>query len=262
MSISNLIASFRALFITPPPPDDDILPPELRLKVFSFLELKDREHCLRVCTLWQRIASDSTFWPFPEIAFGKDKWKTYWNHDVGDEPPIPFAFHTILKEKSRRFPEKRVEEVCRLCLAPQNVNLKKLVELVQATTKRGKPIECRFKKTELFENISPKRSYWFLISKYLLEGTRGKSREQQLAIIAEVPGEKIPIPLEVAIGVLSEFEESGERLLNEDPWSYTRTEEEGVTVGGFVSTPALHINDVTSVDDESEGVLSVIRNSA
>ena len=102
----------------------------------------------------------------PKIAFGKEKWATYFG-DVGEEPPLPPNIYEILQRRPPFLNGKSIEETHMLTLIPRDVNgtpltLKSINELVQSPLQGNKAYcESRYKDC----NRAIATSYWVLMAK-------------------------------------------------------------------------------------------------
>ncbi len=114
-----------------------------------------------------------------------------------------------------------------------------------------------------FGDESPGESYWLLLTRDVLSGSRNKSYSAQKEMVGRHArvGYRLPHALEAATGILLYHARTGERLLGDAPWTYTCCQEliayKGnhypLVVGGF-SSGGLHVYDVYYVYD-SHGVL-------
>jgi NLR family CARD domain-containing protein 3 len=130
---------------------------------------------------------------------------------------------------------------------PFNLNL--LEELIQHPKGGGHATEYRYYASGLQQQFgaqSPTSSYWVLMTREVLEGSKMETYENQKALVAryakrtDLPYE-LPGALEAATAILSHYARSGERLYTDDPWTYTRCRELiannkwPAIVGGFSS---------------------------
>ena len=184
----------------------------------------------------------------PSIAFGKAKWLQYFG-EIGEEPPLPLSIHQILQSQSPIWPRKQVVETHMLVLIPRTVNgmpftLDALEQLIQHP-KQGHTTKYRYYPEEAKKalgNHSPPTSYWILMTKDVLPDSRAKTYADQCALVencgqkARVPYQ-VPSTLESATSILLEHVQTGTRLYNNEPWTYTRCQEKvagwQMAVGGF-----------------------------
>ena len=90
---------------------------------------------------------------------------------------------------------------------------------------------------------SPDASYWILLTREILLGSRGRSYSAQKALVSSHATRtglayRIPSILEVSTVVLAHYVQTGERLLVDDPETYTCCQEAFsnryyTVVGGF-----------------------------
>jgi len=169
----------------------------------------------------------------PSIAFGEAKWSTYFG-DIGQEPPLPANIDQILLSRCPFWSGKKVQDTHLLVLIPKTVNgqlltLANLKEWIQ-NPKQGNPTKFSDWRPGGNENLSVASSYWVLMTKDVLEGTRNKSYTDQTKIVSQF-AQNAGIPyqppklLEAAVCILTEHVSSGVRLYSDSPWTYTRCEE-------------------------------------
>ena len=127
---------------------------------------------------------------------------------------------------------------------PFSLNL--LGELVRRPSSGGHPTGYQLYSSivqEAFGTQSPARSYWVLMTRDVLSGSRNATYTDQQALVTACAGEtglsyELPNALEAATVILSYYVCSGERLYSDVPWTYTRCQElvddqSPVIVGGF-----------------------------
>jgi hypothetical protein len=177
--------------------------------IFFYLGEVDLNHCWRVSKEWRILSNGEVNRKFyPQYTFGKVQWETYIG-TVEEEPPLPEDINEILKSDCPYWKEKKVYETHMLVLMPKTVNnlpftldfLEKLVK----TPLRGRTQSFYFKPPMLEREhgaTSINESYWVLITKNLLDGSRNKTRDEQLILAAGVSGYRAPTLLETATCIL------------------------------------------------------------
>lgn len=193
----------------------------------------------------------------PPMAFGKELWEKYLGN-VGEEPPLPKDIDNIMKSScpffSWFFSNKRVEETHMLILIPKTVNGKPLTlnylgDLVRYP-KQGKATQCTYYEKNIAyvddshnmreaKSQSPQRSYWVLMTRDVIPGSRNKSYDDQVRLIKEF-GQKakvsyeVPNLLEAVTSILVEHLRTGKQLYSNNPMTYTRCHKESHIKGRFV----------------------------
>jgi hypothetical protein len=152
------------------------------------------------------------------------------------------------------WPERKIAETHLLVLIPATVNgrpfkLDYLSELIQAPKNGGHATKYRCYWIDLKSQEGEKsveRSYWVLMTRDVLPGTRNKSYSGQKKILEEKAKSTrlfriggAPTLLEAATSILMEYVRTGKRLYNDKPWTYTNCQEFVIcaksVAGGFSS---------------------------
>jgi hypothetical protein len=255
-----------------------LLPAELVVEVFSYLNLEALGRICLVSKGWKHLASDPILWKvaiYREIAFGNDKWAWCFGKDaLKDEDKkeefasLPWSeFIADCKKFKNLFPEKKGRECLMLVRLPKTLNggltFKSLGELAKkyfpwCHTGYGyaiiagswdKPID---------------KSRWVLMTKDVLPKSKHKSYVEQQKIVGRLAekslvGYEVPEMLEAAVCILSHYFDSKIRLFNDNPWTYTRCKDEAmsvrINVGGF-SPDGLSIS-LRPLEDQAVGVAAL-----
>jgi energy-coupling factor transporter ATP-binding protein EcfA2 len=191
----------------------------------------------------------------PEEAFGAKAWKDYFGVEVGTAPLLPANIDEILNSSCPFWPGKQVKDTHLLVLVPATVNsrpftLDLLGELIKSPQGSGSKTQYRYYDggtvQEELGAKSPGSSYWVLMTRDVLPGSRSKTYDAQKELVAaharrlRLPY-KMPDALSAATAILLHHARTGERLYTDDPWTYTRCQEKvlgnkyPVIVGGFSS---------------------------
>jgi hypothetical protein len=185
-------------------------------------------------------------------SFGPEEWSRYFG-EVGETPWLPWHVVDTLNYPCPFWPGKLIKDTHLLVLIPATVagrpfSLNLLGELIKRPAGGGDPTKYRRYSNKIqaaFGTQSPTRSYWVLMTRTVLEGSRGKKYAAQKALVAHhavrtgLPYD-LPAALEAATVVLSHYVHCGERLYTDVPWTYTRCRElvdgqHPIVVGGFSS---------------------------
>jgi hypothetical protein len=189
-------------------------------------------------------------------TLGEVEWKHYLG-DVGPAPALPSNIGTILDSPCPFWPAKKVRDTHLLVLIPARVDgapftLNLLGELIQHPKNGGHKTEYKYYDRDVkaqFGERSPDRSYWLLMTREVLEGSRHKSYAAQKNLVARCAKKtqqpyELPSALEAATAILVHHACTGERLFGDDPLTYVRCQElvayQGTNyptgVGGFDSS--------------------------
>jgi hypothetical protein len=192
----------------------------------------------------------------PAMAIGPKEWSQYFG-EVGAAPPLPANIDAILNGPCPFWPDKRVKDTHLLVLVPARVNgipftLDLLGELIKSPQGSGSKTKYRCYGSDVQEELgaqSPGSSYWVLMTRDVLPGSRSKTYDAQKALVAEYASRlglpydpyEMPHTLAAATAILLHHARTGERLCTDAPWTYTRCQEKvlgnesPVVVGGFSS---------------------------
>jgi NLR family CARD domain-containing protein 3 len=189
----------------------------------------------------------------PAIAIGPKEWSQYFG-EVGAAPPLPANIDEILNGPCPFWRGKQVKDTHLLVLVPAMVDgrpftLDLLGELIKSPQGSGNKTQYRYYGSDVQKELgakSPGSSYWVLMTRDVLPGSRSKTYDAQKAFVAahasrlNLPYE-MPDALSAATAILLHHARTGERLYTDDPWTYTRCQEKvgkndyPVVVGGFSS---------------------------
>ena len=192
--------------------------------------------------------------PIPAMAFGAKAWEKYFG-EVGAEPRLPADIDEILDSACPFRAGQVVKDTHLLVLIPARVagkpfSLNLLEELVQIPKGGGYPTNYRYCDSDVQKQLgaqSPASSYWILMTRDVLAGSRHQTYTDQRDLIAHHASHTglsyaLPGALEAATAILLHYVRSGERLYTDNPWTYTRCQElvawvsdYPVVVGGFFS---------------------------
>ena len=188
-------------------------------------------------------------------------WERYYGH-AGSESPLPSSIKEIMASPCPFCAEKQIKDTHLLALIPSHVGGKALTldylgELIQSprggvhgTQYRG-DWHAKYVRPAIGSQ-SPDSSYWVLMTRDVLEGSRSKSYQDQCALVARHQGYTVPGVLEAAVVMLLHHVRSGERLYSDSPLMYTRCRESVQScqrVVGDFSSGGLHV--FNYYDDDS-----------
>ena len=181
------------------------------------------------------------------------EWKHYFG-DVGLVPDLPSDMAAILDGPCPFWPNKKVGDTHLLVLIPATVGgvpftLNWLEELIKYPRNGGHRTEYKYYnervKAQMGEELPP-RSYWVLMTRDVLPGSRSKGYADQKALAAGYASREsvpyaLPSVLEAATAILMHHVREGERLFGDHPWTHTRCSEvvdgrDPTVVGGFESS--------------------------
>ena len=243
-------------------------PDELIFHIFSYLTTRELGRCEVVGKRWKQLAQDEYLkanvlrLELKELEakgfrfIGEKVWSQCLG-DVGEVPPLPEDIIQTLNSPCPWFEGKKLFETHMLVLIPATVKgnpltLNSIGELVKSP-KMGHLTEYRYIWKDLKDehgDTAIGESYWVLMTKDVLEGSRGKTREEQLALAASQTGYQAPTLREAIFSIFMRYVSNEERLFSDDPFTWTCCQEEPIggnqiVVGGFTSL-GLAVNDYRS----------------
>jgi hypothetical protein len=200
------------------------------------------------------------------------EWKHYFG-DVGLVPDLPSDMAAVLDGPCPFWPHKKVGDTHLLVLIPATVGgvpftLNWLGELIKYPRNGGHRTEYKYYnervKAQMGEE-SPPRSYWVLMTRDVLLGSRNTGYAHQKELVAGYASREsvpyaLPSVLEAATAILMHHARAGERLFGDHPWTHTRCSEvvdgrDPAVVGGFESSGlCIHYDYCGSNGREDDGV--------
>ena len=189
-------------------------------------------------------------------AFGPASWCAHFGVAVGDLPSLPSDIDEILDSPCPFWFEQKVRDTHVLVLVPSEVDgvpytLDKLGELIRLRLPKnleGYRYHGANVQTHLGA-VPPQAPCWVLLTHNVIPGSRNQRYEDQKKMLADHAARTglaycLPSVLEVSTALLTHYVRSGERLLADDPWTYTRCQDlvmsggkpYPVAVGGFSSS--------------------------
>jgi energy-coupling factor transporter ATP-binding protein EcfA2 len=190
----------------------------------------------------------------PSMAFGAKAWKDYFGVEVGTAPLLPANIDAILNGPCPFWPGKLVKDTHLLVLVPATVDgkpftLDLLGDLIKSPQGGDSKTQYTYYSGPVKEELgakSPGGSYWVLMTRDVLPGSRIKTYDAQKEMVAAhasrlgLPYE-MPDALSAATAILVHHVRTGERLYTDAPLTYTRCQNKvdknsyPVFVGGFSS---------------------------
>ena len=191
---------------------------------------------------------------FP-YQFGKRDWEHYFGHVSTFPPALPADIAEIMNSPCPFWAGNKVRDTHWLVLIPKYVKrrwkaltLDYLGKLIQSPQGGGHGTQYRYHADsvrEAIESQGPGGSYWVLMTRDVLPGSRWHCYEDQRKLVAYHAartglGYQLPSALEASVVMLLHYVMSGARLYSDNPWTYTRCRDNStagypVAVGGFSS---------------------------
>ncbi|MHA7878111.1 MAG: hypothetical protein ACX93T_04320, partial [Bacteroidota bacterium] len=212
-----------------------------------------------------------------DTKFDATKWRSYFG-EVGPEPPIPTHIEALLSQPCPLFPGKKVYESHLLTLIPATVDgtpltlsnfqtvLKRTKEL--GHHKAGYGFYCSNVKQEFGEKIIG-TSYWVLMTRDVLPGSRDKTYEEQRRLVVDIAENTsiaytLPTILEGVVSTLCYHVETGKDLFPYNPPSTISRCEETLARGFTVTFGQLYNSGIRIVNHRRDnfklcGVAAAVR---
>ena len=169
--------------------------------------------------------------------FGEMEWKHYFG-DVGPVPDLPSNMGAILDSTCPFWPGRKIRDTHLLVLIPATVGgapltLNLLRKLIQRPKNGGNATKYKYYSNKVKEQLGDKswgHSYWLLMTRDVLEGSRGERYSAQKEVIANYVSDdsqpyEVPSALEAATAILMHHAYTGERLFGDNPSTYARCQE-------------------------------------
>jgi 50S ribosome-binding GTPase len=201
----------------------------------------------------QAVVAARILQSIPAMAIGPKEWIQYFG-EVGETPPLPADINQILSGRCPFWPSKKVSDTHLLVLIPATVDgkpftLDLLGELIKRPKEGGHKTEYRGYADAVQKELggqSPGRSYWVLMTREVLEGSRDKRYDTQKKLVSDHARRtgfsyELPDVLGAATAILLHHARTGERLYTDRPSTYMRCQEKvawdqyPITVGNFSS---------------------------
>ncbi|MBA3603600.1 MAG: hypothetical protein H0W50_08165 [Parachlamydiaceae bacterium] len=175
------------------------------------------------------------------VAFGKEEWLKFYDLDIGNEPLLSRDNIKMFNSPDPSDPTKRLIDTHLLTLIPKGVSVTSFGELAKKHFPTRRAYRDAYQPILDVVATPNEKSYWALMSKDVLNGSRNKSFETQQKMVAVLSQNanvncEIPSALEAAVSILTHQVRSGERLFSDNPLTATRCLEvfKGFQgVGGF-----------------------------
>ena len=178
-----------------------ILPDELVLKIFSYLNLATLGTIYCVSKAWKQLANEPivnepNLWKtgiYREIAFGNDKWAQCFGADVIKDEDSKEEFYSLpwsdfiadCKKFKSMFPERNAKDSLMLVRLPKTLNggltLKSLGELAKKYFSNS-DTGYNFIFPAIIQKLGDQslaKSHWVIMTKDVLPESRNKSYEEQ-----------------------------------------------------------------------------------
>jgi len=221
----------------------EIIPRELCLEIFSYLNLHELGVSSRVSKIWGSLISTPNLWRtavYREIAFSSKDW-AQWDENIvkgvdftEEVLSLPENIAEELRRSYEAFPGKSIRETHLLVRMAKGLTINKLGELAKKYFPSNDD-GYRYISTNIVNELGDKavdESVWLLMTTEEVDGTRNKSYSRQKNIVAElakrarVPYE-VPTTLEAATCILAEYSRSRKRLFGDTipPFTFTNCQE-------------------------------------
>jgi ribosome biogenesis GTPase A len=187
----------------------------------------------------QAVAAERIRQSLPSMAFGAQEWSKYYG-EVKKAPDLPKDITQILDAPCPFWKSegKKVRDTHLLVLIPAEVagkpfTLNLLGELIKSPKGRGNKTKYRYYDVRVQSQVgneAPSSSYWLLLTRDVLPGSRNKTYTDQSKILAGCASRtglnyELPKALEAATAILTHHVRTGEHLYGDNPWTWTRCQE-------------------------------------
>jgi hypothetical protein len=227
------------------------LPEEILLTIFRFLGVIALTKCSEVSRKWRRLASEETLWKAFDLknispllkVFDESDWVTHvdlsaYGLSIEDAPPL--NKRRVIPDLKRCLSSTQIEGNAGITLLtiPKGLTFNILVKLAESPKVGNKP---KFRHiwdriTNEIGDIPVDKTYRIVITNNVLKKSRNLSFSDHKALLCQ-KGYEMPKVLEATVLLVVTFIVSGERLYNDNSWTYGRCLEQPsgyqLAVGGF-----------------------------
>ena len=237
--------------------------PDIWKVIFSTLNFKDLQNCSHVSKECYKLANDPVFSKevvFNEFCFNPSHWNKFCGDGTVSNEEIEKAFkllppniNEILKSPCPAFPGKRIVDTHMLVWIPESINGKKLTLdsfgklLKQQPEFANNPTGYRRIGGHIAQQKGGNqiKSGWVVMTTDVIPDSRNKSYAKQQKMVANLnkSGQtdyRVPKAGEAIVCIMADYLRSKKRLFSDDPWAYTRCQENvggyEVVAGGFASS--------------------------
>ena len=221
-----------------------LLPIEIIYKILRqpFLSDIEQAKAREVCRLWRDCGKKITD---PNvIVFGVKAWEKYFGCKIeGEVPRPPARIVETVKSLRDRLKGKNEAPLCTAILMPKGLTLNKLKGLME-NPQKGYSTKIVYIWDIIVVEHGDKaieKSYWFVMTNDVIEGSRNKSYADQKDLVKRKIGSEYELPtfLEVFACCVMHHVSSGKYLFVQNPCTYTRCQDQIdgrlLAVGGFAS---------------------------
>src|SRR6267154_3025251 len=192
------------------------------LPIFSCVDLSTLGTIRQVCQQWKKTADSPNLEKniiYNTVAFNCQKWRNYGGDEIkscdNEESELKSLPDNMSEIFKNYFPGKKMKD-CLLVRIPNGTSLLTLKRIMQKfLQKKGSFSEAFHHFISPVDNATGK-SYWILMSKQVLDVTRGKHFKQQVELANNLGYDAPPKAVEAVACIFSEFLSTGNRLFNSD----------------------------------------------
>ena len=221
------------------------------------------KHVLELSTnQLQALTEESSQEEANRIAFGQVEWKSYFG-DVDEVPLLPSDIDDILNANCPFWPQYKVRDTHFLVLIPSKVNDRSFtLNMLDTLAECPHRDDCGTKFhhyeliiADLLGELSPKNSYWALITSHIIPHYNYSIAEDEEVILSEYlvdSGYVVPSTLEMTTSILAHYLRTGEftypDLSPDGRCVYTRchdqTLEDNIAIVGGLSSSGISLRDL------------------
>ena len=254
------------------------LPKELEAKIFSYLKPSDLGNISAVdkrrnevvSTPGKKTLSLKDRAVYRDFAFNSKDWNKYCNKDVDMEGERDFFPKNIWKELNKpcvAFPEKRIGQTHVITWMPKTIGEEPLtLNSFGRVLKEHFPENTKYNGYDYIWNPialehgerKTLKSYWVFMTRDGIPASRLESYATQQGVVANLSKEtlyEVPKTLEAVVCISTNYFKSDKRLYSDNPWTFTRYQEQAqgsqVIVGGF-DAAGFEVSSYYSYDNDND----------
>ncbi len=200
----------------------EVFPNEVFLEITKYADFDTSKILLSVSKVMNNVISsqnEARRKLVNGMAFGKEEWLKFYDLDIGKEPLLPRDIVEILNSPCHMDPTRSLRDTHILTLIPKGLTIKSFGEHAKKYFLASIVYNCAYQPIHDALETPNDKSYWVLMSKNVLNGSKGHSFKKQQEMVFKLSQNtnvncEFPIALEAAVSILTHQIRSEELLFS------------------------------------------------